>query len=291
MSTPRTPTKPASSSVTTESQKRMLSDSAELPEEKRQKDDGTPQWALKLFGEMGSLREEVSLKLTDLDAKVSRVDEKLSALEIMNERIDEMEGAVATNTDNIAKIRADIYELRENNNFLREKVEQLEIGKASNEKVAKLQDEQLRNSITVCGVAKATNEKNWKDTKNALVKALNLITPGEYNERYWFRAIQRAHRGKQQPGKIPVIHTKFVSWADKDYILNLFLGSDAPHNPSGIEFYDKFSEETQERRKLALARRKIIRGRDKVIKAYIRFPADLMVMRPGEVRYTCEQKF
>ena len=283
----RTPPRP-----TAEGQKRNLSDSAELPGEKRQKDeDDMPDWAQKLFGEIGSLREDVSKNFSELDAKVSGVEEKMGALDSLNNRIDEIEGVVVNNSEDIADIKGDVRKLTQENSTLREMIERLQVEKASAEKVTKMHDEQLRNSMTICNVARPRTEKSWLDCKNTLAKALDAITSAEYSQRYWFRAIQRAHRAKQEAGKTPIIHAKFVSWADKDFLMNLLLGTDAPPNPDNIEFYDKFSEETEERRKAALARRKEIRGRDKKIKAYIRFPADLMVKKPGDPEYECVQKF
>ena len=167
----------------------------------------------------------------------------------------------------------------------------MEATKADSVWVASIHDEQLRNSMTVCGVKKEPGEKNWTGTKAALAAALDKITPEEFTQCYWVRAIQRAHREKQSEGRIPVIHCKFVSLADHDYVMNLFRGVDAVPNPDKLEFYEKHCAQTEARRKKAVFKRSAVRAQNKAIKVYIKYPADVMVKKPGETRYTCIQKF
>ena len=80
----------------------------------------------------------------------------------------------------------------------------------------------------------------------ALAAALAKISP-DYPQKYWVRAIQRAHRGKQADGKVPVIHCKFESWADIDFLTNAFRGDDAV-NPGNLELYEKHCAHTEARR-------------------------------------------
>ena len=95
---------------TPEKGKRVLSDSAPLnPNEKRQKsDDVAPAWDEKLFA-------TIEVRLSDVDANLTSVNQKLSKLEIIEERCDDMENYIAKNADDIAEIRADIKSLREEN--------------------------------------------------------------------------------------------------------------------------------------------------------------------------------
>ena len=76
--TPRTP--PRATTTTAEQEKsldrvkRMLSDSAESPVEKRQKEDmdidDTPAWAVKLFGRMN---EKLDARLGDIEDRILKV--------------------------------------------------------------------------------------------------------------------------------------------------------------------------------------------------------------------------
>ena len=289
MSVQRTPERPSTSSNmarSPEATKRQLSDSAPPnADEKRRKEAAeAPSWSIALFGQMNE-------KMDSLAAKVDGVEDKLSALDVVSERVDIIEDDVARLFDEVANINISMKTLQDANKLLRAKVKELEENKASKEEVAKNTDSSLRNTITVCGVAMEGPENHWELTKAALARALTEITPEDYTYKYWFRAIQRAHRGKIEEGKIPIIHAIFVSWADKDYVCNLFLGDNPAPNPRKLEIYKKHSKHTEARIKLAVERRKQIREHDKMIKSYVKYPADLMVKKVGEKRYTCVQKF
>ena len=292
MSTPRTP--PPSLELPPDSSKRLLSDSAPGNDDsKRLKPEpaAAPAWAAALINSMDA-------RFTKLDEKLASVDEKLGTFEGLNMRVGEMEEQVTANTDEIedikegmAKLFAENKKLFAENQQLREGIKKLEDTKADSIWVAGIHDEQLRNSLTICGVKKGPGERHWYQTKQILAAALDKLTPAEYPERYWIRAIQRAHRGKQIEGKIPVIHCRFVSWADLDYLMNLFWGDDAVPNPDNLEMYEKHCAHTETRRKKALFKRTSIRAGNNDIKSYIKYPADVMVKKTGESSYTCVQKF
>ena len=264
----------------------MLSDSAPENEDlKRQRAEPTaPAWAAALF--------------TRLEERLTSVDERLGAMEGLTFRVGQMEEQVTSNADEIddlkegmARLFADNKKLFAENQQLREGLKKLDETKADSSWVATIHDEQLRASMTVCGVKREPGERSWHQTKMALAAALDKLTPAEYTQRYWVRALQRAHRGKQVEGKIPVIHCKFVSWADYDYVMNLFVGDDAVPNPDKLEMYEKHCAHTETRRKKALFKRTSVKAGSKDIKSYIKYPADVMVKKPGESKYTCVQKF
>ena len=263
-------------------------------DEKRQRDDSivssqgeevSPQWAAQEFSNMNII-------LTKLVSKIDLMDEKLSGLEAVEERCDEMEEGITKNADGIAALQKDMVDLRAVNADLRDEIIKLKEEKASMKDVAKVTDSTLRSSMTVCGVAKGRDEKYWTGSQKTLALALAELTPAndkDYN--YWYYAIERCHRGKSENGKIPVIHTKFKFWGDFDYLMNLFKREVPIVNPKHIEFYEKFHELTVKRRKDVAARRKEIRGENRAIKAYLRYPADLMVKKPGQAKYICVEKF
>ena len=252
----------------------------------------------KLTSIENKLEQKVGSTLARVEDKLESVEAKLGAIEGLNARMGEIEDQVTANVDDIENIQENMSRLLTDNKKLfaenkqiRETLKKLEDSKADSSWVASIHDEQLRNSMTVCGVKKGPNETYWKGTKATLATALAGLTGEEYSQRYWIRALQRAHRGKETEGKIPVIHCKFVSWADHDMVMNLFRGDDAVPNPDKLEFYEKFSDHTDDRRKKAVVKRTAVRANDKSIKSYIKYPADVMVKKPGETRYTCVQKF
>ena len=277
----RTPDK-----TSAEKGKRGLSDSAPMDQdEKRQRDEdddvAAPAWAKKLFEQTFA---PVLKKLTNLEASVAIMNEKLSGLAVVEERMDDLETYVSKNSDDISEIRANIAALWAENGNLRKALDE----KASVADVAKCTDTTLRNTMTICGVAKNGSEKHWDHTKKALADALAKLTPDvAKNTAFWYRKIERAHRGKQVQGKIPVIYVKFKSWVEFDYLNNLFKGENVVENPDNLEIYEMFHPHTSERRKQAVNHRSEIRKKDKKIKAYVKYPAKLMVKKPGEKVYSC----
>jgi hypothetical protein len=242
-----------------------------------------PAWAAGFFS---AFQEQ----LTEINRKVTDVQDKLGALEVIEQRCEDMTGFIAKNADDITDLRIAVEELREENIQLRNALEDKADIDYVDEKDAKITDDALRNSMTACGVVKAGPEKKWDDTKRVLADSLATLTP-DLDSDAWFRKIERAHRGGSKEGKIPVIHCRFKSWGSLDRVMNIFRGENPPANPMKLEFYEKFHEHTEARRKKAIELRKSIRSKDKTIKAYVKYPAILRVKKPGETRYTNVAEF
>ena len=181
MSTPRTPPPSMDSS---ESSKRNLSDSAPVNEDqKRQKaeDLAAPAWAASFFT---SLEEKLDSKLSTVQNQLTALGDKIEALEGINSRVGELEEQVGANTEEIetvnesmARLFQENKQLFDQNRQLREGLAKLEATKADTVWVAAIHDEQLRNSMTICGVERLPNEKSWNDCKKALAKALAKLGP------------------------------------------------------------------------------------------------------------------
>ena len=136
-----------------ETSKRALSASAPENDPKRLKEDATaPAWAVNLFSTM---KNELKNDLTSV------IDERMSRLEIINEQVnercDDMEVKIDKNADDIAKLFAENKQLKE--------------------ALAKCNDTNMRNSLTICGVKRAQGEKFWSHTREALAVALEKMTP------------------------------------------------------------------------------------------------------------------
>ena len=297
----RTPTKNLApeSLERVEKAKRVLSDSAPPNEnEKRLKEEaemaavptGAPDWAAGFFSAFQK-------QLTEINKKVTDVHDRLGALEVIEQRCEDMTGYIVKNTDDIVKNTDDITdlkiaveELRAENVVLRKALEDKADIDYVDEKDAKITDDALRKSMTVCGVVMTGPENRWGDTKRVLANSLATLTP-DLDSDAWFKKIERAHRGGKKEGKIPVIHCKYKSWGSQDRVMNIFRGENPPANPMKLEFYEKFHEHTEARRKKAIAMRKEIREDDKSIKAYVKYPAILRVKKQGELKYTDVAEF
>ena len=249
-----------------ETSKRALSASAPENDPKRLKEDATaPAWAVNLFSTM---KNELKNDLTSV------IDERMSRLEIINEQVnercDDMEVKIDKNADDIAKLFAENKQLKE--------------------ALAKCNDTNMRNSLTICGVKRAQGETFWSHTREALAVALEKMTPPAYDYAYWHKAIERAHRGRSEPGKTPVIHVRMHSWQDWELLTNLFKNPNVS-NPDRVQIYEKYSEHTSDRRKLAIALRYQKKLEFPGCKAHVKYPADLYLKKVGEIKYTCIAKF
>ena len=159
MSTPRTPPRTTESAV--DGAKRNLSDSAPSnDDQKRQKAEAeAPAWAASFF-------DNIDSKFTSLETKIGVLSDKIDAMEGLNSRVGELEEQVTANTDELegmqesmARLFAENKKLFAENAQLREGMAKLEITKADSGWVASIHDEQLPNSLTVCGVEKKPTEK------------------------------------------------------------------------------------------------------------------------------------
>ena len=187
----------------------------------------------------------------------SIIDLRLQKLDVVSERCDIMEDSIDKNSENIAEL------FNENRELKQALAEQIDRG--------------MRNNLNVTGIIRIPTEKSWDDCRDVLAAELaKASSTPDKNAAYWTSAIERAHRAPAKPGNIPVIHSKFKSWDDVNYILDLFK---KPNAKFGFQAFEQFSERTSERRKKALARRKELKAADPTIKSYVRYPADLRVKK------------
>lgn len=251
------------------SSKRPLSASAPENEQKRlREDEGAPAWAISLFSQMKfELTNVIDERMGRIEQFHNEVNECCNDIDV---RLDCLEGKVLKNEEDIAEL--------------------LDENKKLKAALADCTDRNMRNSLTICGVTKGQNERYMAHTRQTLATALVKITPAEYDYDYWLNAIERAHRGKQEPGKTPVIHVRILNWQDWDLLINLFRKPNHT-NPDKLEIYEKYSEHTTQRRKLALALRKEKLKEFPGCKANVRYPANLFIKKNGEEHYTCVARF
>ena len=243
------------------SQKRPLSQSAPENDSKRQKDEPAPAWAQRFFADMKESLADM------IDDRLGTISERV---EVVNNRVETLEERVKRNEDLIAAQAETIKQLESNG--------------------ARMQDDQLRNSLTICDVPRRPEEKHGEHTRLALAKALSVVAPRK-NYPQWVEAIQRAHRAKKpQPGKIPVIHVKFLNWQDVNALQSIFMTGDF-ENPDGIHIYGKYSAHTEARRKIAVEKRKELVKAFPGCKAHLKYPAEVWMKKPHEKNYSLIEKF
>ena len=154
---------------------------------------------------------------------------------------------------------------------------------------------QLRNSLAFKGIVEEANE-TWERTESILVKNIADVTNStvEIIE----PMIERAHRGAhstkegvKKSGPRP-IHVKFLNWKDCEWVKNEYRLMNI-RSGGDIFAQQKFGPLTTARRNQALIMRKELKQQGKIKKAFVKFPAKLMVKTtddPNE-RYHLHEDF
>ena len=245
-----------------EAEKRNLSSSSLVESspkrEKREEETEPPAWARSLIADVAkTVNNTNAIKLIVMDLK--------NDMRNMQVEVEDMD------------VRLKRLELRDE-----AREEEVAALKAANNK---LQDDSLRDSLSIHHIPRKQGRESWADIKQILSKWLaqnSGVSEEELarKEEEWARKISRAHRGKPSSN---VIHCLFKDWEYAQEVKELFR---AAKGKIGLVFcLDKFSVNTQERGNRAQTRRDEERRRVPNSKLYIRYPATLMCQRPGEQGY------
>ena len=96
--------------------------------------------------------------------------------------------------------------------------------------------------------------------------------------------IERAHRSTTEShSKYQPIIVKFSDWGFSEDIKSVFIK--APKNESCIYVSQMYSPAITSRRNDAMQKRRELKNEDKNIQGYIKFPATLMIKKPGDPKY------
>ena len=252
-----------------EAEKRNLSSSSLVESspkrEKREEETEPPAWARSLIADVAKTvnnTNDIKITVSDLKNDLRNMQEEVEAMDVRLKRLELRDEA---REEEVAALKAENVALRAANN--------------------KLQDDSLRDSLSIHHIPRKQGRESWADTKQILSKWLaqnSGVSEEELTrkEEEWARKISRAHRGKPTS---TVIHCLFKDWEYAQEVKELFR---AKKGKIGLVFcLDKFSVDTQERRNRAQTRRDEERRRVPNSKLYIRYPATLMCQRPGEQGY------
>ena len=102
------------------------------------------------------------------------------------------------------------------------------------------------------------------------------------------KKIERAHRTKEnRPEKNLPIIAKFNNWNFSKEVKTSFIKAAKNGNDcTSIFISQMYSPALTTRRNEAMEKWKELREEDQVIRAYVKYPAVLMVKQPGEAVYT-----
>ena len=135
---------------------------------------------------------------------------------------------------------------------------------------------QLRSTLTIKGIADAEEgRETWEQTEVKLVRAFTDVgIPNDQAN----KMVERAHRARPNPkrkGPAP-IYVKFHSWKQSEQVKSAFLEKNMISS-TGIFADQKYGPLTSMRRNLALQLRRELKDKGTITKAFVKFPAKLMV--------------
>jgi hypothetical protein len=257
--------------------------------QKTQEEDDTPSWAKSLLQGQNELRAcysslsndykelNVSMQRLEIDQRrqseeVEHLDERVTS---QDQRLEHLEGAVMELQVANAKLQGENLAIRAENKQTRADLDDQT-------------DRGLRDQVTIYGLPRDDREKYWNSTIVIIAEwlAANSAKP----QKYWDKAIVRAHRGpakSDKPGPAP-IHCIF-RWRVTEEVRDLFVK--AGNKIGTVTIKDKFCKNTQERVNNALVYRRGLLNNNHELKIKVTYPAKVMVKAPGENRYSFEKAF
>jgi len=149
-----------------------------------------------------------------------------------------------------------------------------------------LQNRALRETLIFKNVPMNREESTWAHTKNVLADTISEIT--KFDKALVYKSIDRAHRGKSNGKTTPHIFVKFTSWSTMEDVKSIIQESS---RDTHIYASNMYSPSLTARRNDAMLHRKTLKSNEPCIKAYVKYPATLMVQRPGNSHYQLEKVF
>ena len=211
--------------------------------------------------------------LEDADpTDVSEFENRLSALENAEPYdLTQVQSSIADNSSVIQSVKDDLESLRSavdiNNRALLIQEEYIE----------DLRNRQMRSTLVFKGIDESVDEHTWDDTEETLLRTIRTVA-----EDFPDDAIERCHRGHKKlygaSGSRDII-ARFYSWKDAESVKQLFSRKNSKDRSFKTYVSQKYGPLTTARRNLALQTRKELISSGEVAKAYLAYPAKLMVAK------------
>ena len=157
-------------------------------------------------------------------------------------------------------------------------------------------NQSLRRTLTFRKIKQESLRESWDATKrilaNEIHRVISLRTPEEILSK-----IETAHWPKEnqslfsQYNKVPPIIAKFTDWTFTEEMKMSFIkAAKCSRNNHIVHLSQMYSPVVTNRWNEAMKVCKQLRNEDKQIQAYVKFPATLMVKKPGETTYSVQSE-
>ena len=250
----------------------------------------------KINNNISSFKTYVGNELSKIKQTVEDMDKRLvKSEEVISNSCERIKALEESTTTNLTKIDEVTNSLESTEASLLKQISNLK------QEIASQTDRGMRCTLTFRGIAESDKEGYLKTPKilanqlahmEAEVRGRNRLTYSDILD-----SIDRAHRSKKKNEvetpthqKTPrPIHVKFVTWKDSDYLKSTVIRYNKSLLSKGMEptvFVDNmYSDHTNERRKRAWDKLKILRNEGVKAPMYVKYPATLVIKNENTGKY------
>ena len=233
--------------------------------------------------------DEFSNKLASIEEKFDTTAREIYIkMEQIEKKAEDAKANASNNSDEIESLTFEMKEQIDKISKQFETISELE------SEIEELKNRSLRKNLMFKSIKyQRANESSWSDTKSVLIDQISRVLP-ETNKEEISNNIERTHKvhskGTSSNGSPPDLVVKMVNWEFSEKVKSAFI-QENQNGRSQVFVSQMYSKSLTLRRNQALKHRHEMKEEDPSIQGCIRYPATLMIKRPGEKKYKVEKEF
>ena len=209
-------------------------------------------------------------------------------MEQIEKKAEDAKTNASNNSDEIEGLRLEMKEQSDKISKQFETISKLE------SEIEELKNRSLRKTLMFKNIKyQQVSESSWSTTKPVLIELISRILPETTKEEIW-NNIERAHRihskGTSSNGSPPYLIVKMLNWEFSENVKSAFI-QENKNGRSQVFVSQMYSKSLTLRQNQALKHQHEMKEEDPSIQGYIRYPATLMIKRPGEKKYKVQKEF
>ena len=147
----------------------------------------------------------------------------------------------------------------------------------------------IRKTLIFKNIIQEQWKESWAESKSIVAREINKVMP-EIQLRQILSQIERAHCSTTEShSKYGPIIVNFSDWGFSEDIKSAFVKASKDENR--IYVSQMYSPVITSRRNDAMKKRRKLKNKDKDIQGYVKYPATLMIKKPGDPKYSVYQEF
>ena len=225
------------------------------------------------------LKHEVNGITAVLNTIKTTANFALNKAKACEERITKLEEVVVPDVsaivEQLSSSETDVETLKQDHAALKAAIDKCgSLISIQDEIIDDLRNRSMRSTLIFKGIEESAEEKSWEDTEQILYKKLREADP-----QFPDFAIERCHRGhtkKNSQGPRDII-CRFLNWKISEKVKQVFTIKNNRDRSFKVYAGQKYGPLTTARRNLAMVERKRLLANGEAAKAYVAYPAKLMV--------------